>query len=178
MKHAHNFRDLTGQTFNRLTVTGGKTQWTCQCSCGNVTNVSTSNLTTGHVRSCGCYIREIAGKHAITHGESRNRKPSREFRSYHSAKERCTNPNQARFKDYGGRGIEFRFTSVEQFLDCVGRCPTSKHTLDRIDVDGHYEPGNVRWATQQEQQNNRRNNLHCLARLSNSAASSAFVLSM
>jgi hypothetical protein len=82
---------------------------------------------------------------------------------YDSAKRRCTVPRDAAYKNYGGRGIEFRFVSFEQFFLEVGPRPEGKHpsghplyTIHRIDNDGHYEPGNVKWATQAEQHENRR----------------------
>jgi hypothetical protein len=84
-----------------------------------------------------------------------------EYRCYEAAKQRCMNSKNSRFAEYGGRGIEFRFQSFEEFLRAIGSRPTLSHTLDRIDVNGHYEAGNVRWATQTEQQRNKRNN-RCL----------------
>jgi len=92
-----------------------------------------------------------------THGESgKNSTP--EYRSYSHAKARCNNPNNHAYKDYGGRGIEFRFTSFEEFLEHLGRRPSLKYTLDRFpNKNGHYEKDNVRWATKKEQANHRRN---------------------
>jgi hypothetical protein len=78
-----------------------------------------------------------------------------EYYSYHAAKSRCTNPSNKNFADYGGRGIEFRLTGFEPFFGDVGLCPPA-HTLDRIDNDGHYECGNLHWATRKEQSVNRR----------------------
>lgn len=79
-----------------------------------------------------------------------------EYRSYSGAKQRCTNSKSKNYADYGGRGIEFRFVSFQQFINCVGNKPTPKHSLDRIENEGHYEPGNVRWATCSEQNRNQR----------------------
>jgi hypothetical protein len=98
---------------------------------------------------------------------NRNRKPYRdqvlrwqrenpEWVAYRGAKQRCLNPNHSRFADWGGRGIEFRFESYQQFLVCVGRRPGKGYMLDRIDNDGHYEPGNVRWVTARVSANNQR----------------------
>jgi len=78
------------------------------------------------------------------------------YNSYLSAKGRCTNPNNGNYFNYGGRGIEFKFTSFEQFIKELGPKPSSKHSLDREDNEGHYEHGNVRWATRDQQANNRR----------------------
>jgi len=67
--------------------------------------------------------------------------------AYHGAKQRCTNPKRSQYKRYGGRGIEFRYTSYKQFLADVGCRPSPEHELDRENNNGHYEPGNVRWVT-------------------------------
>lgn len=87
-----------------------------------------------------------------THGMS----GSPEYRTFHAAKKRCTNPKDSRWPDYGGRGIEFRFTSFEQFFEMLGPKPSPKHSINRIDNDGHYEPGNVEWAADDVQRRNKR----------------------
>lgn len=79
-----------------------------------------------------------------------------EYRAYIDAKSRCSNPNSQRWHSHGGRGIEFRFTSFQEFIDHLGKRPDGL-SLDRIDNDGHYEIGNVRWATNSTQMSNRRN---------------------
>jgi hypothetical protein len=81
-----------------------------------------------------------------------------EYAAYSRANHRCRNPENAAYVHYGGRGIEFRFQSFSEFANEMGPRPSSKHSLDRIDVNGHYEAGNVRWATASEQQRNRTNN--------------------
>lgn len=91
----------------------------------------------------------------VTHGETKDGNRTPEFCAFHNAKNRCENPNNKRFHKYGGRGIEFRFESLEEFVKEVGRRPTPKHSLDRIKNNGHYEKGNVRWATNTTQQNNK-----------------------
>lgn len=96
----------------------------------------------------------------VTHGFGRSGKRRRaEYRAYHHAKNRCNNPKDKGYKYYGGRGIEFRFTSFEEFIAHIGPRPSPKHSLDRIDNDGHYEPGNVRWATKEEQMCNLRRSI-------------------
>jgi hypothetical protein len=76
--------------------------------------------------------------------------------AYHCAKYRCTNQNHPQFKDWGGRGIEFRFASIEEFINELGERPTPEHSVDRIDGNRNYEIGNVRWASKTEQSVNRR----------------------
>lgn len=95
----------------------------------------------------------------VRHGGVLNGKATPEYNSYTLAKSRCNNPNNKKYPRYGGRGIEFRFNSFEEFLTEVGLKPTPKHTIDRIDNDGHYEIGNVKWSTPKEQQNNLHNNI-------------------
>lgn len=85
-----------------------------------------------------------------------------EYRAYENAHCRCNNPKSNRYEMYAGRGIEFRFTSFEEFFAELGDKPTPQHSLDRIDNDGHYEPGNVRWATRHEQGRNTRCTLRVL----------------
>jgi hypothetical protein len=105
---------------------------------------------------------KTGGRQRITtHGEiTVPGQPSPEYVSYHAAMQRCNDPKHIAYKSYGERGIEFRFTSFEQFLAEVGRKPTSRHTIDRKDPGGHYEPGNVRWATRKEQARNFHRNRH------------------
>jgi hypothetical protein len=91
----------------------------------------------------------------IQHGHARPGRRTSEYRAYQGAKDRCTNPNSKKWKDYGGRGILFLFDSFEQFLAELGPKPLGR-SLDRINTDGHYTPGNVRWATPYEQTHNRR----------------------
>ncbi len=153
--------DLTGRTFGRLIVLSRapKTffkvkQWLCRCACGAHTVVPTEKLSSGNTRSCGCLRRDAAGKRSTTHGATKRGKRTGAFKSYMHAKMRCTNPRVKGYQNYGGRGVEFRFDSFEQFFAELGHRPLGT-TLDRIDNDGHYEPGNVRWATAIEQAQNK-----------------------
>src|ERR1700690_3598741 len=129
----------------------------CECGCGNPTPIATRTRAT-YVKGEG--VRFCLGHGGKGHGETRtvNGKLicSPENDIYRQAKGRCTNPNDQSWKDYGGRGIEFRFTSFEQFLAAVGRRPDPSLSVDRINNDGHYEQGNLRWATQAQQHANRR----------------------
>jgi len=155
--------NLKGKQFGRLKVLSechsreenDATFWTCLCSCGNTVIVRTHSLRDG-AQSCGCFQRERASEINTTHGEHKHRKTSPEMKAYRHAKNRCNNPKDKSYTNYGGRGIEFRFTSFEEFLSHLGRKPGPEYSLDRIDNNGHYEPGNVRWATTKEQYHNRR----------------------
>jgi len=153
-----------GMGRNRLKLTGayvvcgrGNTEeikYEAECKCGNITWVRLRNFLDGHTKSCGCLKKEKAalqGKLAKSHGMSK----TPEWESYEHAKQRCTNPNNKCWKDYGGRGIKFLFTSFEQFFAELGRRPKGK-SLDRMDNNGNYEPGNVRWATKMQQTKNKR----------------------
>lgn len=156
------FIDLTGQKFNRLTVIKRikpdyPTSWECCCSCGNTVIVTTNSLRSKKTQSCGCLRRELGAKMLTTHGMY----GSPEHRAWRHMKERCCNPNTKDFKNYGGRGItvcnEWR-KSFMAFFNHVGKKPSPKHSIDRINNDGNYEPSNVRWADRKTQNNNSRRN--------------------
>lgn len=124
----------------------------CRCDCGKITTKTGGVLIRETVRSCGCLRRQTAAQLKLSHGACH----TREYQAYSKAKSRCVNPDHPRFADYGGRGIQFNFHSFEEFIAEIGPRPSNVHSLDRRDNNGHYETGNVRWATRSEQRRNQR----------------------
>ena len=160
--------DITGMKFGRLRVigfshnrrspSGGiKKVWVCACDCGNKTLAAGSDLKNGHTQSCGCLRKERTIKAVTVHG-------MRHTKIYHtwlSMKDRCLNPKNKRYNRYAERGIVICkewIDSFEPFYEHVSKLPhfgEKGRSLDRINNNGNYEPGNVRWATLSEQANNK-----------------------
>lgn len=155
-----------GEKFTRWLVVsvaslpGERRKFLCRCDCGKEKIVDGPSLRIGASRSCGCLIGETAKTKRLKHGDNRGKKPVPEYVAWTSMKNRCTNPKCQRYEIYGGRGIKVCakwMESYEAFLADVGRRPGPEYSLDRFpDVDGDYEPGNVRWATRSQQSLNRR----------------------
>jgi hypothetical protein len=162
---------VAGQKFSRLAVlcrdSARKYHWVCECSCGSKTSVRSDSLQSGKSQSCGCLRDEAASRTGMTmlrHGQAKQRtgETTPEYTAWLSMKARCTNPKNKKWDRYGGRGIKVDplwIEDFEAFFAHMGRRPSPEHSLDRFpNNDGNYEPGNVRWATSKEQQNNRGNN--------------------
>lgn len=161
---ANIINNLVNRRFGRLVVTGDSgirtksrgVVWSCVCDCGATALVSGNNFR--RTRSCGCLLREHAASldrsHLTTHGMSR----SPTWRSWIAMRQRCYDKKQKCWKYYGGRGItvcdRWRFSFANFFADMGERPPGA--SIDRIDNDGNYEPGNCRWATQKQQIANQR----------------------
>lgn len=132
-----------------------RSRFLCRCECGVERTVLGQGLLNGSSKGCGHNFS--ASK--TTHGERKNRTP--EYAAWTAMKQRCLNAKCRAFKDWGGRGISIcdRWMNYENFLEDVGRRPSSKHSLGRKDNNGNYTPNNVRWEVQLEQHNNKRSNL-------------------
>lgn len=163
----HNFKDLTGQKFGRLTVIKrgentnlGLARWVCKCDCGNEVLVPGSSLRNGHTTSCGCYKQEVVKTCSITHGM----RHERIYTIWTSIKTRCYNQHSNRHHIYSDRNIgmcdEWK-NDFQCFYDwAMANGYTDKLTIDRIDNDKGYSPDNCRWVTNKENCQNKRNNIN------------------
>lgn len=155
------FKDVEGRVFGHWSVVAfagtwhQSAYWFCVCSnCGGEYFIRGSALILGHSTMC----RPCAWQRSVTHGMRR----TSTYRAWSKMRERCLNPNTSNYSDYGGRGIQVceRWNDFSNFLEDMGVKPGREYSLDRINVNGDYEPSNCRWATQTVQANNRRDNYY------------------
>ena len=159
--------DLTGQRFGRLTVLSraedyispkGKksSRWLCQCDCGNIKVILGSALKNRRTRSCGCIAKEKIGNYKRTHGKYQ----TRIYKTWRGMKDRCLNTKHNRYPRYGGRGISIceEWLHFESFYEwAMAHGYRDGLSIDRINVNGNYEPSNCRWITIKKQANNKGN---------------------
>lgn len=153
--------DLTGRRFEKLavlscTVRHGRRRWLCRCDCGTEKDLAQSSLINGKAIDCGCGESERRSLAYRSHGATLNGKKTPTYETWRGMKMRCDMPNNVAYHRYGGRGIQIceRWRDYGNFLADMGERPKGM-TLDRIDTDGNYEPGNCRWADKHEQSQNR-----------------------
>lgn len=155
------FKDISGKIFGKLLVLKRSennipklVRYICKCDCGNIREVSSSNLKYGHTKSCGCLAKTIHIKHHMYNHPI--------YKVYFSMKSRCHNKKNKRYKNYGGRGIvmcdEWK-DSFEQFYKDMGPKPSPKHSIDRINNNGNYCKENCKWSTREQQDSNKTNNI-------------------
>lgn len=165
------FIDRTGQRFGRLTVLSlrnrasrvplRRTTWTCQCDCGTVVDVEAGKLASGHTQSCGCYMRERASQANLRHGQSSHPNggnATKEYNTWMLMLRRCHKVGSQDYAQYGGRGITVceRWHTFDLFFSDMGAAPSPSHSIERLDNERGYEPGNCKWATPKEQRRNQR----------------------
>lgn len=158
--------DVAGKRFGRLLVLrrdgsqkgshGSFAMWRVRCDCGTEKTVRGCSLRRSEIISCGCYNREENTKRIVARNTKHGMTLTPEYRAYQGAKKRCSDKKDRGWKNYGGRGILFLLPAFDKFYEFIGPRPTPNHSLDRKENDKHYSLDNIRWATKEEQMNNRR----------------------
>ena len=165
--------NLAGMTFGELKViersgsteANGFATWRCLCNCGNETTVTSVSLRSGRTKSCGHLRVDVIRELKTKHGGRAGRRSTVEYQAWLDLVKRCSNPAYVYYENYGGRGItvcdEWRNGDGERtgygcFLAHIGPSPGRGYSVDRMNNEGHYAPGNVKWSTAKEQANNRR----------------------
>lgn len=168
------YEDLTGKVIGRLTVVkevgtrktavgNSRRYWVCRCECGKLKNIPAAGLLNKErpTQSCGCLVPDRAREANYKHGNCKmsDGRTLPEYQSWRGMKNRCLNENSPRYHDWGGRGIKICSEWVDDFMafyEYMGPKPSPDMSIDRINNNGNYEPGNVRWATVAQQNSNQR----------------------
>ena len=137
----------------------GKINWLCKCFCGNEYVRTGSHIIANRGKHCGCLLSKNISEGHTSHKMT----GTKEFRAWCSMKSRCLSKTNKNYDSYCGRGIKVHeswLNSFDNFFKDLGLAPSINHSLDRINVNGNYEPSNCRWATAKEQCANKRNNIY------------------